>query len=135
MKLTSLKRQDIRRVFKYEGEEIIVYNPNDTKQELIRDFIARHTNPEDKSVEIADIEVLGFLFPLLTNLEMPTTKEELEEVLIDPNFILTEIGLELRDIVAEIAKTTIHTLKGNLDLLQYANLTEADLVNLVKGKK
>ena len=117
MKLSELKRRKIRRTIGDGDHPIEIYNPDIEERKEILRVLASGFSTKTMDFTISEYEVLVMLIPMLTNVELDLTNDELvKEIMDDPSETLLDIQEELVEIIKDITRRFIKVMSESNDL-------------------
>lgn len=122
LKLSELKRRKIRKIIKLEnGENIIIKNPTKEQKQNITKLLIKSTQFKKDNGEIKAVAGLtdeDFLYYMIRDLvegieldlENNLHREEIKQILNDPDVILNQVLYELQKVLAEITREYLQIL-------------------------
>lgn len=113
MKISQLKRRDIRKTIQIETEDgmetVNIFNPTEEKSEelfaLLQNSI-KISEDGKESIDVQEAEVVCAVYKALTDIEFNSV-EDLIEAVNDPGYELSLIANEIQTVVNEIARVGI----------------------------
>lgn len=122
IKLSELKRKEIRKIIKLEnGENIIIKNPNKKQRQEITKLLIKSTQFKDENGQVKVVTGLtneDFLYYMVRDLvegieldlENNLHREEIKQIFDDADTILSQVLYELEKIHAEIIREYLQIL-------------------------
>ena len=139
MNFSELKRKNIRKEL---SDGVVVYNPTTEQRKQILEIIVKNTKEGELNIE--PIDIFLDLIPMLTNVKMDLDKERdkniINEILNDPDELLDDIVIEIKDILKKEVKRAIDIMddlkelpKEKIDeLINARNQEEKEIEELEK---
>lgn len=104
MLLSKLKKSDIRARIEFEGEEILVFEPSKIEKEEILNIVRELTSTEliKENEEVLGKHMFVKMLPILTDLDIDCTDEDLFEMIENPSIALSKLVLEVTQVFTEV---------------------------------
>ncbi len=134
IKLTSLRKNDIRRKIVFtnqEGEKeiITVKNPDNESKVKLMEFLVDRIGDNDTEITIEPKDILVNLLPLLTNIEIDTN--DVDVIIENPSTQLTEVFYHLGEIIQETINEMLMIQSSNLSMVGQNSIME-DIQNKIE---